>query len=398
MDKNAMTAPAQPAASGEPGKGAPAAAPAEPVKATMPDLAEKFAGNPKALEVLKKREQSRQKSTESAAAAATPAASTAAAAAPASNDKPAATGDEVKPAAAADEAVVIDFTKLGEPGEPDDEDSPPKPLSDDEAADLEKVKAKLTEAHKDNATQRRLKREAAEKAAKVEAELAKAQKELAELKATQPAASAPGGYLARFNTPEQVEAARQDALEAVRQLQADPERDSITLPGNRVWKLVGDDGTDHRASVTDLAFEILETSDARLKQIQARTAAEKAVADKLPLLSKTIPDFQGRYDAVLKSDWSTQSPSIALNAAVGELVTSGAFVLTKAGAKPATKPPAPPAEERKGSELPSTTPPMRPVKPGEPDVSDLRAKALKGDKKALELWIKTGGRKAAPAA
>lgn len=390
MDPTALPASALPLPG--PGKEAPAAAsPAEPTKAKTPDLANKFS-NPKILDVLKKREAAKAAAAPSIAASDSPAPAAvvkpdAAQATPPPEAKP---GDDGKQTPKADAPEVIDFTQLGT-AKPEGDDTPPSELTGADALDLEKVKAKLSEAHKDSAAQRKLKREAAEKATKLEGELKATQAELEALKQAPKPAAQTGRYLDRFTKVEEVTLAHQDALETIKQLTEDPERESVTLSGNRVWKLVDGEGKSMAAQAADTALEILESYDTRVKQLTARGDAEKLVTEKLPLLTKAIPDFEKRYKTVLDSDWSAQGPSISLNAAVGELVTSGAYVLTKAG-QPAAKPAAQPPAAEKAADLPSTTPPVRPVETGKPDTTDLRARALKGDKKALREWIAIGGK------
>lgn len=395
-----MTAPVQAAVAGgsEKGVSTPAAAPAESDKTKKLDMAEKFAGNPDILKVLKQRDEAKRKAAPPAPpdkpAAPADAAKPEAGTPPPKKDETPKPGDEAKPKDPVDDSVVLDFAKLGkdEP-KPEGEDAHNIVLTDEEAANADKAKAKFADLNKDNATQRRLKREATAQVTTLQAELAKVQKELDAARTQQPQVVNAGRYLSQFTKPEQVKAAHADALEVVRQLQEDSERESITLSGNRVWKMGKEDGTTIHAQVAALAFEILEDYEDRLKQLDSRSAAEKAVSEKLPHLTKIIPDFQKRYDTVLNSDWAAQGPSISMNAAIGELVTSGTYVLMKAGTKPAATPPASPApQERKPDDLPSTTPPVRPVEAGKPDVSDLRAKAMSGDKEALKKWIKTGGK------
>lgn len=374
-----------------------ATTPAEPAKAKTPDLADKFS-NPKILAVLKKREAAK------AAAAPSNASVSPAPVVVVKSDAPQATpppepkpGDDSKPTPKPDAAEVIDLTQLGKET-PGGDDTPPSELTGADALDLEKVKAKLSEAHKDSAAQRKLKREAAEKATQLAGELKAAQAELEALKQTPPAPT--GRYLDRFTKVEEVNLAHQDALEAIKQLTEDPEREDITLSGNRVWKLVDGEGKSLAAQAADTALEILESYDTRVKQLTTRGEAEKLVTEKLPLLTKAIPDFEKRYKTVLDSDWSAQGPSISLNAAVGELVTSGAYVLTKAG-KPDAKPAAQPPAAEKAADLPSTTPPVRPVESGKPDTSELRARAMDpkaspaARAKALKEWIAGGKPKAA---
>lgn len=370
-----------------------ATTPAEPAKAKTPDLAAKFS-NPKILDVLKKREAAKAAAAPSSASdspapvvVVKPAAPQAT---PPPEPKP---GDDSKTTPKPDAAEVIDFTQLGKET-PEGDDTPPSELTGADALDLEKVKAKLHDAHKDSAAQRKLKREAAEKANKLEGELKAAQAELEALKQTPPAPT--GRYLDRFTKVEEVTLAHQDALETIKQLTEDPERENITLSGNRVFKLVGEDGKSFAAQAADTALEILESYDTRVKQLTTRGDAEKLVTEKLPLLTKAIPGFDQRYKTVLASDWGAQGPSISLNAAVGELVTSGAYVLTKAG-QPAKTAAQPPAAE-KAAELPSQMPPVRPVEAGKPDTSELRARAMDpkaspaAREKAMREWIAASGK------
>lgn len=354
--------------------------------------------NPKARAVLEKKAQA----AKAAATAPTPAAPAtvqqpaAAASAPTKPEGSATPGDDTKGQPAPD-AGVIDFSKLGETTKTDDEDAPPAELTDAELADLNTVKTKLTDAHKDNARLRKDRREAREAKEQLEARLKEIEKQLQEAQAATGQASNSGRYLDRFDKVEDVQRAREDALEALRQLQEDPARETVTLPGNRIWKMLDGKGNHIGASAAETALEILDGYDDKVKQLNGRVNAEKTVASKLPLLSKMLPELEARYRELMVSDWQASAPELSLNAALGELVTSGKYIMqpvTRAAAKPAPK-----ADPKPAAELPSTPPPAREVTTtgAHVDVSEVKAKALKGDKRALAEWIRLSGKSKAAA-
>lgn len=327
------------------------------------------------------------------AAQATPAA---AATPPKATESPAAPGSDAKPDAAPD-AGIIDLASQGTPTAPgDDEEGAPTELSEADAGDLDKVKAKLAEAHKENAKQRKLKREAAEAAEALKTQLADLQKQL-ETAQQQPASAPAGGrYLDRFSKLEDVQRAHADARATLDQLVKTPDATEVTLPGGRKWSLVDADGQSFAPQAAETALEIIDTYEARTKELQARGEAERLVAEKLPVLSKAVPDFEQRYQRTLKADWRSEAPKLSLNAALGELVTSGEYVLVPRGkaasqAKASGKDAAPAAPSAK-PDLPTMTPPVRSVEAGQEDLSHLREKALKGDQKALAEWIKKSGK------
>lgn len=373
---------------------------AEPApQATKAALSDKFGAAAKA--VLDKRAAAK-------AAAAAPAADSPAPAAPAaqaptaaatppaaSTPTPATPGSDAKPDAAPD-AGIIDLASQGTPtASGDDDEAHPTELSEADAGDLAKVKAKLEEAHKDNAKQRKLKREAAEAAEALKTQLADLQKQLetAQQSATSPAG---GRYLDRFSKLEDVQRAHADARATLDQLVKTPDATEVTLPGGRKWSLVDADGQSFAPQAAETALEIIDTYEARTKELQARSDAERLVAEKLPVLSKAVPDFEQRYQRTLKADWRSEAPKLSLNAALGELVTSGDYVLVPRGkaasqAKASGKDAAPAAPAAK-PDLPTMTPPVRSVEAGQEDLSHLREKALKGDQKALAEWIKKSGK------
>lgn len=316
-------------------------------------------------------------------------------------------GDDGKGSGDVPDAGVIDFSQPAEQateaeGGAEGEEVLAE-LTDAEAGDLPKVRAKLTEAHKDNARQRKLKQEALKSAETLKADVTRLNQELetaraeAAARSAQPAATTAGGtgYLAQFTKAEQVQAAKADALAVLKQVSANPDAESVVLPGNREWKLVNEKGESLAARAVEMAMEIVEGAEERVKQLEVRGAAERLVAERLPVLEKAVPDFKGRYEKLLKADWGSEGPKLSLHAAIGELVTSGEYTLVpkgkgKAAAKAVAPTTTPTVVKAKVEELPSTMPAMRPVEAGKPDVSALKARALGGDKEALKQWIKTG--------
>lgn len=316
---------------------------------------------------------------------------------PTAPEKPAATakpGDAEKPKDEEPESGVIDFSKLTTSAPAAGEDGAPAALTEAELADLGIVRKKLEEAHKDNAAQRKLKRELKEAKEKLEAENKSLSEELEQVRAQAGTKSAGKSYLDKFSTVEDVEAAKADALETLRQLQEQPDRESITLPGNRSWKMLTAEGKSIAAGAAQTAFDILEGYDGKVKQLAERTAAETVVKDHLPKLAKALPDFEKSYKETLASDWTARAPEISLDAALGKLVRTGAYVMVPAGKQAAAKPAAAaPKKDEPKPELPNTPPPVREAKAGEADVSDLKKRAFAGDPKALEQWIKQGGKR-----
>lgn len=304
-------------------------------------------------------------------------------------------GDDVKGNEPPD-AGVIDFTKLKPKAETDGEDAPAA-LTEAELADLKTVQGKLTEAHKDNAAQRKLKRDALEAKEKLEKDLQALNEQLAAARSEASAKASGDRYLDRFNSPQEVEYAREDALATLRQLQENPEADVITLPGNRPWKMINSKGEHIGASAAETAFEILEDYDGKIKQIGERTSAEKVVSETLPLLKSHIPELEKDYKALLTSDWRSKAPEIALDAALGRMVRLGQYTMVPAGKQAEATKPAARQAAAPPPELPNTQPPVREAKPGEKDVSHLKARAFKGDPKALEQWIKQSGKTSAAA-
>ncbi len=298
--------------------------------------------------------------------------------------------DEVKGGEVPD-AGIIDFMELETEALPGEEEGL-KPLTEAELADLNIVKTKLTDAHKDNAHLRKQRREATEAKEQLLKDNAELKKQLEEVQAARQVPQT-GNYLDRYQSVEEVHAAKADAMEVLRQLQEEPERAVITLPGNRQWKMLGAEGEALHGVVAQTALEILDGYDARVKQLGGRGESEKLVKEKLPAISKAIPDFEKRYQANLEADWHAEAPKLSLHAAIGELVTSGQYVLrvrqAPAAVKVKTVKPAAGDEE-----LPSTTPPMRQVNGGEAEVAALRAKYLKTrSPKDLSAWIQAGGKK-----
>lgn len=348
--------------------------------------------NPKARAILERKAKVEAKpSTATPPAPAAPAAAAASATPkPEAGAKPGDEGQGDEPP----DAGVIDFTKLGEQPKADDDDAPPAELSDAELADVELVKKNYREAHKDNARlrkDRRAEREAKDKLADENKTLKQQLDEAQAARQVQGSRS----YLDRFDKLEEVQSAREDALEALRQLQEDPQRESVTLPGSRTWKMLDAKGDHIGAQVSETAFDILEGFEAKVKQLGERGDAEKMVAEKLPVLVKLVPDFEKRYKALLESDWRASGPKLSLNAALGELVTSGDYVL-QPRAKSTTKPAPKPAPKPTG-ELPATAPQARETGAetgaGEADVSALKKQALKsGAQKDIDAWIKASGK------
>lgn len=389
--QTAAVAPGQKAGVETPAAAAPAAKPAEPAKAKTRDpLMEQMP--PSVRKVLEKKLAAQAGSaTIPNAAAELPAQQPMAAAKPEEKPKPEA-GDEAKPKDETPEAGIIDFAELAKEATGGDEEGP-KPLTEAELADLNIVKTKLTDAHKDNAQLRRQRREEREAKEKLQQQVEALNGQLQEAQAARQAPTK-GGYLGRFTTEAEVHAAKADALEALRQLQEDPERDTILLPGNRPWKMTDAQGQPVHAQVAKTAFDILDGYEARLQQLGGRSAAEKLVEEKLPVMKKAIPDFEKSYKENLEADWGTRAPELSLHAAIGALVTSGEYVLRpKQAPKPETKP-APKKEPAAEAELPSATPGVRQVKDGAEDVTALKARYLKTrSPKDLSAWIKAGGRK-----
>lgn len=304
-------------------------------------------------------------------------------------------GDEVKNDEPPD-AGVIDFTKLKPKADPDGEDGPAA-LTEAELADLKTVQGKLTEAHKDNAAQRKLKREALEAKEKLEKDIQALNEQLEAARAEASAKASGDRYLDRFSSPQEVEYAREDALATLRQLQDNPEAEIITLPGDRKWKMINSKGEHIGASAAETAFEILEDYDGKIKQLGERTSAEKVVSETLPLLKSHIPELEKDYKELMAADWRSKAPEISLDAALGRLVRLGQYTMVPAGKQASQPAPAAKKAAAPPPELPNTQPPVREAKPGEKDVSHLKARAFKGDSKALEQWIKQSGKTQAAA-
>lgn len=324
---------------------------------------------------------------------------------PAAADKPAAPpapelpkeqpkpSDAEKPTDDPPEAGVIDFSKLAE-AKPAGEDGAPAPLTEAELADLKIVQAKLQEAHKDNAAQRKLKRELKEAKEKLEADN-KALTEQLEAARAQPAPAAQfGKYLDGAQNVEHASHLKADAVETLRQLQENPDADVILLPGNRQWKITDAEGRHLGAQIAQDCFDILDGYDGKVQQLRDRAAAETVVKDKLPLLSKALPDIEKSYQELLRSDWNARAPEISLDAALGKLVRTGEYVMVPAKKQDAWKHAPAEAVKKKEppAELPHTPPPVREAKAGEQDLSHLKARAMKGDQKALKEWIQKSGK------
>lgn len=412
---NKITLPTKTAAVA-PGQGAAGTAPA-PITSTPAEPAQQAMKPDKLLaslppQVRKIMEARAAKSAEAqagapAAAAAPPpqAGTPAAAAEPAPAAAPAAASnpsEEANANPAPDADGVIDFAELGKgSAAPDDDDAPPANLTDAEMADPALLKKRVEDAHKDNAKLRKQRREAREELTRLQEEN-KTLKEAQQAQQDQPAPPSSGRYLDQFNTADEVTAAQNDAMATLRQLQENPDRETITLPGNREWKLVDGQGKSIAALAAQTAFEILEDSERRLTQINARSNSETFVSEKLPLLSKLDSSIQGHYDKALKSDWHAEAPALSLKAAIGELVTSGEYVLTRRAKAPPAKKEATPAAAAAAAaapvnELPHSPPPAQDAT-GNAQVAEIRKRALKGDKQAMKEWIRLGGKKPAAAA
>lgn len=305
--------------------------------------------------------------------------------------EPAKPGDDAKPDEPTPDAGVIDFSELGQAVTPAEDGETPTEPTDIELADLDVVKKKIKEAHKENATLRKQRREDREAKDAAMAELTKLKEELATVQASK--ASASQSYLDRFTKTEEVDSAYADAMAALQGFAKDADADFVMLPGERRWELSTDES---RAGAKSLALEIVSGYNAKMKQLGQRADADKLVTEKLPLLTKSVPDFESRYKKTLTLDWASEAPRISLNAALGELVVSGDYVLVPR--KAAAQKPAPKTEAKPTlGELPKEQPPVREATEG-PDLKDLKDKALKGGKegqKALQEWIRLNP-KAAP--
>lgn len=299
-------------------------------------------------------------------------------------------GDDVKITDETQEGV-IDFTKL-KPETPTGEDGAPAALTEAELADLSIVRKKLEEAHKDNAAQRKLKRELKEAKEKLEADNKALADELENVRAQASTKPAGASVLDRYTSVKDVEAAKADAIEALRQLQEQPERDWINLPGRQPWRTTDAQGNSIAAKIAETAFAILEGFDGKVKQLSDRTAAEQVVTAHLPLLTKAVPEIEKSYKELLASDWTSRAPEISLDAALGKLVRTGQYVMMPAGKPAAKTAAAPKTKDTPKPDLPSTPPPVREAKAGEADVSALKKRAFEGDQKALAEWIKRGGK------
>lgn len=299
-------------------------------------------------------------------------------------------GEEAKHDEPSD-ADVIDFTKLKAPEKPDGEDGAPVELTAAELADIEVIKAKLTEAHKDNAAQRKLKRELKEAKEKLEADNKALSDQLDTFRAQAQGAKF-GKYLDKAASIEQAQQLKADAVETLRQLQEKPDTETILLPGNRTWKIVDAEGNHFGAHIAQDAIDIIDGYDGKIKQLSTRGAAEKVVNEHLPLLSKAVPEIEKSYKELLASDWSAAAPQISLDAALGKLVREGRYVMMPAGKQAAPKG-APAAKPKPAAppELPNTPPPVREAKAGEQDISHFKERAMKGDQNALREWIKRSG-------
>ena len=390
--------PAAAVSSGQGGEAATKGGAAESAKTTrQPDRIEQ-ALSPKARAAYKQRQAnnaSKQSATTStgASAAATqvleppPAAAAQAAAGEA---KP---GDEEKgktsTGAAAAAEGVIDLSEPGAEPPVNGEDALEK-LTPEQMADAELTRKKYLETHQDNAKLRKQRREAQEENARLKEQLAQREKAEPEGDNT-PTKAQPPSYLDRMKSRDEVDAARADAVETLRQLQANPEADHVLLPGGRKWAMINDKGEHQGAAAAELMLGVLDGYEAKVKTLGEREASDKLVAEKLPVLKKAIPDFEKSYQDLLGSDWGTRAPELSLHAAIGKLVTEGKYVLTpktKAAPKVETAP------AQREADLPNNPPAVRKLAEGEVDLAPLRAAAFKGDQKALKEWIKKSGRAA----